>query len=556
MRGLERVPSSIVLDSIGVRVGELLSDERLRADIAAVIATGWFADANIRIEPMRDGVRVVFLVVENPTIQEVVVEGNTKISTADILRGLNVATGQVLNVTRLRDGARAVEKLYEERGYVLARIVDVAITANGATTLRLRIAEGRIEAIEYTGLTKTKRFIVERGRMVQVGGIFNVNDLNHYLRRLVDLDLFESVQARPKPGAAPESVIIEIEVKEQRTQQARFGLGYGERTGIVGLIEYSEKNWRGRGQTLTVRAERGLSSDRNVPLGTDTGAANFLLSFREPYLDARATIMDVTLYQNSTTETEYLDSLLNARFSLERLGSLIAFTRALDPRTSVTLRLRSERAAISALPLDPNSPYCRVSPDHPLCARPLPSLFSPGRTISISLAGARDTRDSRTAPTKGERISLSVDLGLAILGGDFGFGKYSAEYSRYIPGGSGTFVGRAQVGFSTGALPFQEWFTLGGPSTLRAYPTGFQRGTSSTVFNLEYRLPLGLFARQFREFTGIVFVDAGGAPISARAIKLGYGVGVTFGTAVGAIRIDYAVGSEGTQTWLTIGNPF
>lgn len=555
MRGLDRVPQSIVLDSIGVRVGELLSDERLRADIAAVVATGWFADANVRVEPLRDGVRVAFLVVENPAIHEIVVEGNTKIPTADILRALNVPTGQVLNIARLRDGARAVEKLYEDRGYVLARIVDVGIAANGVTTLRLRIAEGRIEAIAYTGLAKTKRFVVERGRTVQVGGIFNVHELNQYLQRLVNLDLFESVQARPMPGASPESVIVEILVKEQRTQQARFGLGYGERTGIVGLIEYSEKNWQGRGQTLTVRAERGLSTERNIPLGNGAGPSNFLLSFREPYLDRRSTIMDVSLYQNTTTETEYLSNLLNARFSLERFGSAIAFTRALDAPTSVTLRLRSERALISALPLNPNSPYC-ADPNHPLCARPLPSLFSPGRTLSISLSGTRDTRDSRTMPTKGERLNLTLDLGLAILGGDFGFGRYTAEYARYFPGGSGTFVGRALVGLSTGGLPFQEWYAIGGPSTLRAYPVAYQRGTSSTVLNVEYRLPLGIFSRQLREFTGIVFADAGSAPISTRDVKVGYGLGLTFTTAVGAIRIDYAIGSEGNQTWLTIGQPF
>jgi outer membrane protein insertion porin family len=556
VRGLERVPASIVLDSIGVRVGELLSEERLRADVAAVVATGWFADATVRIEPLREGVRVVFLVVENPVVHEIRIEGNTKVSTADIVRVLNVPTGQVLNVTRLRDGARAVEKLYEERGFVLARIVDVGIAANGTTTLRLRIAEGRIEAVEYVGLTKTRRFVVERGRTVQPGGIFNINDLNKDLQRLVALDLFESVQARPKPGTAPESVILEIEVKEQRTQQARFGLGYGERTGIVGLVEYSEKNWRGRGQTLTLRAERGLSTERQVPLATDSAPTTFLLSFREPHLDARATSMETMLYQNVTSETEYLNNVLNARFSLERLGSSIAFTRLLDPQTAVTLRLRSERATIAALPLNPNSPYCRDNPNHPLCPRPLPSLYSPGRTIALSLSGVRDTRDSRTAATRGERIGVAVDLGLAILGGDFGYGRYSAEYARYLPGGSGTFVGRVQVGFSTGGLPFQEWFAVGGPSTLRAYPTGFQRGTSSAVLNVEYRLPLGPIIRQLREFTGIVFVDAGGAPLSTREIKVGYGVGLTFNTAVGSIRLDYAIGSEGTQTWLTIGNPF
>jgi outer membrane translocation and assembly module TamA len=75
------------------------------------------------------------------------------------------------------------------------------------------------------------------------------------------------------------------------------------------------------------------------------------------------------------------------------------------------------------------------------------------------------------------------------------------------------------------------------------------------LLNLEYRLPLGTLLRQLRDFTGIVFVDAGTAPISA-GVQVGYGVGVTAGTAVGPIRIDFAWGSGGQQTWITIGHPF
>lgn len=555
VRGLEHVPQSVVLDSVGVRVGELLSEERLRADVANIVATGWFADANVRVDPAREGVRVTFLVVENPLIHEIVLEGNTRIATAELLRALNVPTGQVLNVVRLRDGARAVEKLYEERGYVLARVADVGVVANGVTRLRMRVAEGRIEAIEYKGLTKTQPFVVARRRKTQVGGIFNVNELNQDLQQLVNLDLFESVQARPRPGSTPDAVVVEIEVKEQRTQQARFGLGYSEQTGLVGLLEYTEKNWKGRNQALTVRFERGLSN----LTGTGIGGAvttNYVLSFREPYLDARGTSMEVALYQLVTAEAEYQGAELFSRFTLDRLGSSIAFTRPVDPQTALTLRLRSERATIAALPLSPTTPPCDTNPDDPACLKRLPSFFTPGRTIALSLTGVKDSRDDRLAPTKGQRLSLTNDFGLPVLGGEFGFGKHSVEYARYFPAGSGVIVGRGLLGFSYGTLPLQEQFTLGGPSTLRALPGGRLRGASVALLNVEYRVPLGFIARQLRDFTGIAYVDVGNAPVSASGVQVGYGLGVTVKTVVGAIRIDYAVGSGGTQTWVTIGHPF
>jgi outer membrane protein insertion porin family len=552
IRGLERVPESIVRDSIGVRVGELLSDERLRADVAALIATGWFADANVRVEPVRDGARVAFVVVENPVVTQIVFEGNTVFPAAELEKLLDLPTGQVLNIVRLRDGTRAIEKRYEERGYVLARVSDIGITANGEVRLRLRISEGRVEAVEYKGLNKTKRFVVDRGALVRPGGLFNINDLNKDLQRLVNLDLFENVQARPRPGSAPDQVIVEIEVREQRTQQARFGFGYGEQTGFVGLVEYSEKNWQGRNQSITLRVERGLG-ERNVPTTGSVPASNFTVIFRDPWFDARQTTMEIALYQTTISDVEYTGTTVTSRYNLERLGSTIAFTRPVPPDASITLRLRSERALITPLALDATTAYACSPPPDPLC--PAPVNFTPGRSVVLSLSGNLDRRDSRVAPTRGDRLSLTVDMAVRALGGDFSFGKYSVEYARYFSLGPGALVGRVLVGYSHGGLPLQEQFFLGGPSTLRAFPIGRFRGNDVALANLEYRVPLGGLARQLRDFTGIVYVDAGSAPISS-GIQLGYGVAMTVNTRVGLIRVDAAWAAGGQQTWLTIGQPF
>ncbi|MBI3998387.1 MAG: BamA/TamA family outer membrane protein [Armatimonadetes bacterium] len=555
VRGLERVDASVVLDSVGVRIGEFLSDERLRADAAAIIATGWFADANVRIEPFRDGVRVAFIVVENPLIGEVVIEGNTVIPTPELDRALDLPRGQVLNIIRLRDGARKIEKLYEERGYVLARVVDINVTGNGAARLRLRIAEGKVEAVEYKGLTKTRRVVVDRGAIVTAGRVFNINELNRDLQRLFNLELFENVQARPRPGSTPELVVVEIEVKEQRTQQARFGLGYGDRTGLVGLVEYSERNWRGRNQSITLRFERGLG-ERQVPSTTGPSTNNFSLIFRDPYLDAKQTAMEVALYQANLVEFEYgTNAEITSRFLTDRLGSAIGFSRPLDPQTSLTLRLRSERVLLTVLPLDPTVTICPPPPPPDPDPCPPPTNFKPGRTIGLTLSALRDRRDHRLTPTKGDRLGVALDFGLPVLGGEFGFGKYSADYARYFPAGSGVLVGRALVGFSHGDLPYQEQFILGGPSTLRALSYAQFRGLSMALLNAEYRLPLGTLIRQLSQVTGILYVDVGSAPISS-SLQYGAGVGVTVVTPVGPIRVDYATGPWGRQTWITIGQPF
>lgn len=547
VRGNKRVPTERIQAVItATKVGEPLSDEKVRDDIKAIIDLGLFADVSVRLEPNDDGVRVVFFVTENPTVSEVIVEGNTVVSSDDIRRALGVPSGEVLNLNRMREGARAVQKLYEERGYVLARVQDVGLVpvdeAGEQGRLRVRIVEGTVEAVRFQGLQKTQERTIRRHLTIKRGDIFNVNQLNRDLQRLFDLGLFESLRARPEPGSSPDSAVIIIEVKEARTAQVTGGIGYSTRDGLVGFVEFRDRNWRGLGQSFSVRTDRGVQ--------LSSGRFNYEVNFTEPFLDQHRTALDIGLFSRTSVEKEYSGTTAIARFELQRTGSFVSFSRPLDPFTTATVRLKSELTAITPLPLVENDPSSPV-------VTPSSSFMTPGRVLSILLSAARDTRNDRFSPTRGERIFLSSEFGLRALGGDFGFGKYTAEYQRYFPTGpKSAFVGRVLAGMATGNLPAQEQFLLGGPSTVRSYPASRFRGNSMFVVNLEYRFPLGTFIRQLGEVQGIVFVDAGNIPLQFSSVKLGYGVGVALATPLGPIRIDVAFGPEGTQTWLSLGSPF
>lgn len=545
VRGNRRVPTERILAAVThVKVGEPFTDEPVREDLRAINELGLFTDVTARTETVDDGVRVVFIVTENPLITEVIVEGTSVIGAEEIRRALGVPTGEVLNLNRMREGTRAVQKLYADRGYVLARITDTATVPVEGTTdqarLRVRIAEGVIEDVRFQGLRKTRPATARRHiRETTTGTVFNANALNRDLQRLFDTGLFESIRARPEPGADPDTAVVIIDVTEARTAQIGGGVGYSSRDGLLGFVEYRDRNWRGLAQTVALRAERGIQG---------AGRFNYEVTFQEPFLDAQRTAADLGLYSRTTTDQEYSAGSISSRFELQRTGAFIALTRPLDPTTTGTLRFRSELTEITPLPLDASDPASPVV---------APSLLSPGRVISFALTGLRDTRDDRLKPTRGERISLSLELGLQALGGDFGFTKYVLDYQRLFPvGANAQIVGRLLVGTASGTLPLQEQFLLGGSSTVRALPGGRFRANSIAVVNLEYRFPLGRLIRQLGEMQGIVFVDAGSAPIQPSTVQIGYGVGVAIGTPIGPVRIDFAFGPEGRQTWISIGAPF
>ncbi len=549
VRGAVRVPVEQILAAVtATRVGEPLSDEKVRADVRAINDLGWFTDVMARLEPAPDGVTVVFLVTENPVVAEVVVEGNASVPTRDVVDALAVPVGEVLNLRRLRDGTAAVQRLYESRGYVLARVADVAILpldSPDQARLRLRIAEGVVEAVRFEGLRKTQLATARRYvRETTAGVVFNVNVLQRDLQRLFDSGLFESVRARPEPGRTPDTAVIVIEVREARTAQAAFGLGYNNREGLLGFLEYRDRNWQGRGQSVALRAERAVQT------GSDQ-VINYELSFTEPFLDGPGASLDLSLFSRASVEQEYdASGTVQSRYSLQRQGAFAALSRSLDGATSATLRLRSELAEITLLPLDPADPSSPLSPP--------PSGFVPGRVVGLQLSVTRDVRDNRLTPTAGNRLMVSGELAAAALGSDFTFTKYSVDYQHLFPvGHRSTLVGRVLVGAATGTLPLQERFVFGGPSTVRGLPLGFRRENSLIVANVEYRFPLSALIPAFQDVSGILFVDAGNAPLQFTTPLTSYGVGFAIATPLGPIRIDLAWAPDGTrQTWLSLGAPF
>ncbi len=553
--GNVRILSEQILAAVTeTKVGEPVSDEKLRADVRAINDLGWFTDVSGRLEPELGGVAVVFLVTENPVIAEIVIEGNTVLSAEDIKAALSVPVGEVLSLKTMREGARAVQKRYEDSGYILAHVADLSVLPAdepGQARLRIRVTEGRVEAVRFDGLRKTVPRVVERYvRETKVGAVFNVNVLQRDLQRLFDTGLFESIHARPEPGSAPDTAVIVIEVKEARTAQASFGLGYSSQQGLVGFLEYRDRNWQGRAQTVVIRAERAVQTGSNQAL-------NYELSLTEPFFDTLGTALDLSLFSRTSIEQEYCGggpciggSAITSRYSLQRSGAVAALSRSVDG-TTTSLRLRSELSQITVLPLDPN---CTTS----CVPGPPPVGFVPGRVVSFQLGSTRDTRNARFGATDGSIIALTGELASAAFGSDFIFTKYTLDAQRLFPvGGKSTIVGRLLYGAAFGNLPLQERYVLGGPSTVRGLPIGFLRDSSIAVANLEYRFPLSALIPSFEDVSGVLFVDAGNAPASFTNLLVGYGFGIAISTPLGPIRIDLAWGPDGTrQTWLSLGSPF
>lgn len=539
--GTQNVSPEVVYGAIGSRAGELLDQDRVRQDVEQILATGLFADVVVRLQTVDDGVQLVFLVVENPVIQRVEIVGHTVVSTEELRAALGVREGEVLNTVDLRAGARALEKLYQDRGYVLVRVADVEVTPEG--TLRVVVREGTLERVELRGLVRTRPLWVRRLLTLREGEVFNLHRVNRDLQEVFDTGLFENVRAQPQPGGDPDKVLLVIELEERSSREFGFGLGYSPQQGILGSLQFAERNLHGMGRTLVLSYQRNVSSlvgGVTDSLLTGQPAENIVIQYRDPWFGQRGQSLSLELHDTNQLVD---DTTLGLRYFMMLEGGSVTLSRRLSNELTGSLALRTERTDFSVVSGSSAVP------------------LTPGLVHALRMEATYDLRDDPRTPRRGLRTSAFVDYAFRLLGGDFDFAKYQAEYAHYFPLWEGTLVGRVRASASSGTLPIQEQYTLGGQASVRGLPPLSARGNSGVVASVEYRLPLVALFPGLRDISAVVFADGGGVSTSGFGFadnwQFSYGVGVLVNAPIGPIRIDYAIGPGGqTQTWLYFGHPF
>ncbi|MEQ1500655.1 MAG: outer membrane protein assembly factor BamA [Myxococcota bacterium] len=155
VEGDRRIEEAVVLAAIGLRRGESLTPEKVRRDLKAVYATGFFEDVVVELLPDEDGVQVRFVVTEKPAVREVRIEGNKKVDEDDIREVLDVRAFTVLNEAKIVENVAKIRDVYVEKGFYLAEI-DPEYVPVGADQVDVvfKIEENRkvvVQKIDFAG---------------------------------------------------------------------------------------------------------------------------------------------------------------------------------------------------------------------------------------------------------------------------------------------------------------------------------------------------------------------------------------------------------------------
>ncbi len=588
-------------DSMSIKPGSIVDNRILNQDLNAIYASGWFSGVKINSQDGPLGVRLIVNVVPNPILKKVELKPiNSVISNEYVDNVFNNYYGTTLNLNELQNKIDIIKKLYEQKGYSLARISGPdRISKNGVVTLKVSegiISDVKIRFPDSDGefvidgkprKGKTKDWVIKRELKTQPGSIFNRKILEADIARLYATSLFDDVKVSLGPdNLNPSQVIIFLDLSEQRTGSLTGGLGYSNSSGIFATIGLQETNTLGRAWSTNLSLNFGeYSTTYNFSLSDpwikgDQHKTSFRTNvfLTRDYPQEFKSKNNGRIYAVNDTNTSTSDTF--SSIVLEKTGGGFSFSRPLnggDPFKAAKWRVLAGMNFKNVKMIDGDGnkkPYGDKSPTTGNISDIICIGFSPSDgscpeenlLVSVIASTSRNNLNNSINPTSGNKFSFGTEQFISMGKNSPTFNRMKATYSHFIPTKLINLTKECKstdansedcpqaIGFQfkagtiLGELPPYEAFCMGGTSSVRGWGScdlavsrSFVEGTA------EYRFPV------WRMISGAFFVDAGsdlgsqknvpGKPgkllqKSGSGFSLGGGVGVK--TPIGPLRLDIA----------------
>ena len=259
--GNQLVPTEVILNSLKTKKGTKFSRRKISYDLQALNNLGYFDKDKLLAIPIPQGEEGILLkiqVVENRPITGLIIKGNDLMKKAELEQFLTPLIGMPRSSNQIRKAVEKIEKIYNDKGFILAAVNELHFDPDGFLTIN--IDEGKIEAIEFEGNTRTKTSYLDRlvPEYMKDGKAYNEENIIKFMEGLQKTGYFKDVKREIKPSPTnPDKHIVTFKMEEQRTKALSVGTGIGSFNGIFGNVSFTEPNFRGQGENLSLSAQAG-----------------------------------------------------------------------------------------------------------------------------------------------------------------------------------------------------------------------------------------------------------------------------------------------------------
>ena len=497
---------------------------------------------NAEISQERDAYFITFNIREGQKFSVGQIDVTTDLSGIDtkaFARAGKVRTGQTYSPLAIENDITRMERFANQEGLEFLRITPRISRNDASLSLDVNYVIERgprifVERIDIEGNTATLDRVIRRQFRIVEGDPFNPSEIRASARRIRALGFFSNADVTSREGSYPEQVVVDVKVEEAPTGSLSFGASYSTAAGAGGLVEYSERNFLGRGQALSLKMTAG------------TGNQTYSFDFTEPaFLYNDLSLSLLTSYAETQRQfSQYNTSALKIRPQLSfplseqtRLGVRYQYTESKLSNASLsTGAVIGEELALGNISesglgytLSFDTRRTGLDPDAGVLAR-IEQDFSGlgGDTTSLKTTGLI----SGEMKVLGEEVTL---IG-TIEGGMLSYSKGQSRVVDRFQLGSGI-----MRGFEPGGIGPREYDSVKGVNDALG-------GDKFAAMRLEALFPIGL--PEEYGITGGVFYDVGNlwgleydsADIQYEkgAWRQAAGVSIIWITPVGPFRFNFS----------------
>ena len=194
LRGAKTVAEETVLARVQTKPGSPYQNAVVSEDIRRLFALGYFTDVRADVEPLPEGLRLVFVVTEKPTVAAVEVEGNRVLGRPRLLELFGVEPGELHDPRKIKEGIDSLKAEYARKGFSQTEIASRVQMDEAANTAaihllidegaRLRIAGVLVEGNQAFPDRRIRKLLKTKRRRWFRAGVYDAQVMEEDLERV------------------------------------------------------------------------------------------------------------------------------------------------------------------------------------------------------------------------------------------------------------------------------------------------------------------------------------------------------------------------------------
>jgi outer membrane protein insertion porin family len=519
-----------------LRLDSLLLDQEV---IRLYYYSQGFPSARVSAQPtFHDGKADIYFKIEEGkkfTVDTILFAGNRFFTSQALASFIQTrVNGPFVQQTLFKD-IEKLKRIYHSHGYDDITI-QPEVSPGTEKSILIRVIEGiayKMGNLITFGVSRQQRKLIQRLFPLNKDDPFDQPQIDVFKNDIENSSLFNRfkiIKIRRESGL----VDVLINANPDRSIFYGFGIGWEERKGLRGTLEYQERNVFNSYSVLSGMVQFGESERRG------------LVSYDTPYFFKTRIKSSAKLWA---------DSEIYPSYEFFRFGISETLIKRLTSSSFLLASLSWYRTKLTDV-------------DFHTLPGSIDEKDDPFDTTALNFSYVREKRDDPFNPTRGSFFSSDLKIGLPLFEKDYSFVKFRWSYQKNFKVlKNGTFAASVRNGLAAGEMSVTERFFAGGIKTFRGVyrdklgpldpessnPTG---GNALILFNLETTFPLQVFP--INDLYYAFFADIGNVFATVKDFDLSQfqsaiGFSLKYKTRLGPLRFDVAWSLDTGQPKFHIG---